>query len=436
MSQGLFWRELTRLLGVLAFLLIFVASQLFWVRRTGELLEKVLRPRAARRAVGAALAGIYLLLFAYNLLWAERVTSPTHLTWSALLLEAPFRWWAFSSVLGFLLVILFWIGDRGVRLALVTIRKAAAALRPAAKPAPIAADPPPATAPGATRRQFLERTAVALSAAPFAVCAYGFLIERLDIELTRRRLRLERLPKAFEGLRIAQISDLHISPFMSAREIRKVVDETNRLKPDLALLTGDYITWDPSTQPAVVEALAGLRAPMGVFGCLGNHEMWARCENSITRMFASRGIPILRQQRTALTAGKDSLNLMGVDFQTRRTMGHHTEGYVKEYLAGIEQLIDPHTVNILLSHNPNTFDRAAALGIDLSLAGHTHGGQVSVEFVDQNISPARLVTSYVRGWFSKPGGQLYVNRGIGTIGVPIRVGATPEITLVELTRQG
>jgi predicted MPP superfamily phosphohydrolase len=96
--------------------------------------------------------------------------------------------------------------------------------------------------------------------------------------------------------------------------------------------------------------------------------------------------------------------------------------------------MDPGRVNILLSHNPDTFDRAAELGIDLSLAGHTHGGQARLEFVSPQLAPSRLVTPYVAGLFVKPGGQLYVNRGIGTIGIPIRIGAPPEITVFELTR--
>jgi hypothetical protein len=96
--------------------------------------------------------------------------------------------------------------------------------------------------------------------------------------------------------------------------------------------------------------------------------------------------------------------------------------------------MDPDRVNILLSHNPDTFDRAAEFGIDLTLSGHTHGGQASLEFVSPQIAPSRLVTPYVAGWFEKPGGQLYVNRGIGTIFVPIRLGAPPEITLFELKR--
>ena len=94
----------------------------------------------------------------------------------------------------------------------------------------------------------------------------------------------------------------------------------------------------------------------------------------------------------------------------------------------------PDTVNILLSHYPEAFDRAVELGIDLTLAGHTHGGQLSLEFVHRGLSLSRLETPYVSGWYEKLGGRLYVNRGIGTTGFPIRLGAPPEITVFELTR--
>ena len=103
-------------------------------------------------------------------------------------------------------------------------------------------------------------------------------------------------------------------------------------------------------------------------------------------------------------------------------------------LEGVPELMAPETVNILLSHNPETFDRAAELGVDLSLAGHTHGGQLALEFISPEIAPSRIVTPYVAGLFQQPGGQLYVNRGIGTIAAPMRVGAPPEITVFELVR--
>ena len=103
-------------------------------------------------------------------------------------------------------------------------------------------------------------------------------------------------------------------------------------------------------------------------------------------------------------------------------------------LRVVEHLVMPDTVNILLVHYPNAFDRAAELGIDLTLAGHTHGGQLSLEFVHRGLSLARLETPYVSGWYEKAGAQLYVNRGIGTTGLPIRFGARPEITVFELVR--
>jgi predicted MPP superfamily phosphohydrolase len=124
--------------------------------------------------------------------------------------------------------------------------------------------------------------------------------------------------------------------------------------------------------------------------------------------------------------------LIGVDFQGCHDCPTFPP---QDYLRGVEPLVLPDTVNILLSHNPESFDRAAQLGIDLSLAGHTHGGQLALESVHRGLNLSRLGGyTYTSGWYEKPGGQLYVNRGIGTIGFPIRFGAPPEITVFELTR--
>jgi predicted MPP superfamily phosphohydrolase len=245
-------------------------------------------------------------------------------------------------------------------------------------------------------------------------------------------VRLPRLQKAFDGFRICQLSDIHIGPFMPAEEIRKYVAIDNALKPDLTVLTGDFVTFDPGTQQAVVESLSGLHAPFGVFGCLGNHDAWAHVEDSIAELFRQTGVRILRGAAVPIATGGEAFQLIGVDFQSHRRFGPSMP--VADLLGNIEGLILRDRANILLSHNPDTFDRAAELGIDLSMAGHTHGGQVALEFISPELAPSRLVTPYVAGWFRKPGGQLYVNRGIGTIGVPIRVGAPPEITVYRLTR--
>ncbi|MEJ2006546.1 MAG: metallophosphoesterase [Acidobacteriota bacterium] len=410
-----------RLLFALAFISFFIASQIFWIRQVGRLGAKFIRKRAYRLGIGSAGAAVYISLLAYNFLSAREV-SATSLTLKIALLEAPLRWWVFSSLLGFAIVLPFLLG----RYAMQAGRAIAERLKPQAEP-----DPPPVSL---SRRNFLSNTAVAAGAVPFAACAYGFLFGRIEFEKSFVQMKLKRLPRGFDGFRIAQLSDIHIGPFMTSADVRHVVELTNALRADLVVLTGDYITWDPSTQKAAVESLSGLKSPFGIYGCLGNHEMWTHTEASITRLFAERNVKILRQERAPIQVGGENLNLIGVDFQSHRRMGRHNGVYSGPYLQGVRRLVQPGHVNILLSHNPNTFDRAAELGIDLSLAGHTHGGQISLEFISPDLSPARLLTPYVRGHFQKPGGQLYVNRGIGTIGVPIRFDAPPEITLFELVR--
>jgi predicted MPP superfamily phosphohydrolase len=332
---------------------------------------------------------------------------------------------------GFGLVMVFWTVDRMTRTARWVYHKARnAALSHAAVPMPgaTASDPP-----SPDRRRLLERTAVALSAAPFVAAGYGLLYGRFNVEVTRHRIRLARLPKAFEGFQIAQLSDIHISPFMPASEIRRCVTLVNEVKANLVVLTGDYLADDRQAQGEVVQALAGLRAPYGVFGCLGNHEIYTETEDSITRLFAAEGIRILRQERVPIQSRGEMLNLIGIDYQSLRFSTDHSGHDVDQYLAGNEKLVMPGVVNILLSHNPNTFDRAAELGIDLTLAGHTHGGEF--EFIHRGVSLTRIETRYISGWFEKPGGQLYVNRGIGTTGFPIRFGSRPEITVFELVRR-
>jgi len=272
--------------------------------------------------------------------------------------------WLIGSWVGFGLVMVFWTADRTTRAVAWVYRKAhKAAARHAA--GSIALDPP-----SPARRRLLEQAAVAVSAVPFAAAAYGLLYGRLDVEVTRPRIGLRRLPKAFEGFRIAQLSDFHISPFTTGDEIRRCVTIANGLKADLVALIGDYVASDPQAQSEVVQALAPLRAPFGVFGCLGNHEVYTRTQDSLTRLLGTAGIRILRHATASIRSQGESVNLIGVDFQGC----HNCPTFPpQDYLRGVEPLVLPDTVNILLSHNPESFDRAAQLGIDLSLAGHTHG---------------------------------------------------------------
>ena len=155
---------------------------------------------------------------------------------------------------------------------------------------------------------------------------------------------------------------------------------------------------------------------------------------------------LLRQENVQIERGGQKFNLIGVDYQRDHMTPNRQRGPM---LQEIEHLVSREMPNILLSHNPNSFRRAADLGIELSLAGHTHGGQVKVEIVDHNITPARLITDFVAGLYHLPmrngsapltgsnghsakSAFLYVNRGLGTFGMPVRLGVPPEITLLTL----
>jgi predicted MPP superfamily phosphohydrolase len=329
----------------------------------------------------------------------------------------------------FLLVIAFGAADRVVRAAGWVYHK----VRTAKHRHSAAAD---AEAPrlSSSRRRFLERTALLVSATPFLAAGYGLLYERQNVEVVRQRIRLARLPKAFEGFRIAQLSDIHIGPFTTADYIRRCVAITNRLEPDLIALTGDYICWDPAAQGEVVRVLAGLRAPHGVFGCMGNHEADVGIEASITRLFASQGIRMLRQERAPIRLGDEMLNLIGIDHGNAPDAERQVEG--DRRLRQLKALVMPNTVNILLIHYPHVFGDHE-LGIDLTLSGDIHGGgQLSLDFIHRGLNLGSLMgVPYIRGLYENGGEQLYMNRGIGITGFPIRLGARPEITVLELTSE-
>jgi predicted MPP superfamily phosphohydrolase len=144
------------------------------------------------------------------------------------------------------------------------------------------------------------------------------------------------------------------------------------------------------------------------------------------RQSARLGIRFLRGQAHTLRFGNAALNLAGLDFLSQSQRG--------DYLGAAPNLIVPGATNLLLQHNPDVFPAAARHGYDLMLAGHTHGGQVTVEILDQSLNPARFITPYVYGLYRRGNAAAYVTRGIGTIGIPARIGAPPEISLLRLRK--
>jgi predicted MPP superfamily phosphohydrolase len=305
--------------------------------------------------------------------------------------------------------------------------------------------------PDPSRRTFFRTASVVAGAAPFLGVMYGYADERLAYQVNRVEIPVPNLPPALDGMKIVQISDIHLSSYMTRESVRRVVDMANGVGADLAVVTGDLITGVHDSLSDCVEEVSRLRAPLGVYGCNGNHEIYARAEDLAQRLFQQHGMKMLRRENSVIPFRGAQFNLIGVDYQRERM----PSGRKMQMLANVEPLVRSDMPNILLSHNPNTFNRAAEMGIELSLAGHTHGGQVQVEILDVSLSPARFITDYVAGLYHRPLSMptqpkrmgetiklmpnapkglaaLYVNRGIGTVGAPVRLGAPPEITHIVL----
>ncbi len=276
------------------------------------------------------------------------------------------------------------------------------------------------------RRRLIHTAGVAAVAAPFALTGFGAIVGRTDIRVRESDLPIPGLHPDLDGLRIGQISDLHVSPFLSVREAARAVDMTNELKANLIVFTGDLISEPGDPLEEAIRELVRLRAEGGVLACLGNHERYARCENHLVREAGRRGIEFLRGTARQLRWGSGVLNVAGVDYQSILRK--------KDYLRGAETMVVPGAANLLLSHNPDVFPVAARQGYGAMLGGHTHGGQVTVEILNQNMNIARFFTPYVAGLYRLNGSSCYVNAGVGTIGMPVRLGAPPEITLLTLRR--
>jgi predicted MPP superfamily phosphohydrolase len=274
------------------------------------------------------------------------------------------------------------------------------------------------------RRGFLKASGAALFLAPVAVTGYGVFVERMRIRLREQNIVIPGLAENLDGLRIVQLTDIHMGPFLSERELAHAVAMANETNAHLALVTGDMISFHRDPLDACLKQLSGLRAEAGIYGCLGNHEVYAQAEDYATEQGARLGIQYLRSQAVQLKFGGAAMNLAGVDYQR----------FHRPYLKGAEKMVAPGILNVLLSHNPDVFRKAAHQGYDLTIAGHTHGGQVRVEILRADLNVARFFTRYVDGLYQERGRSIFVSRGIGTIGMPARLGAPPEVALLRLCR--
>ncbi len=276
----------------------------------------------------------------------------------------------------------------------------------------------------AGRRRFLTAAGIAAVAAPAGVAAFGIIVERNRYRIRELDFPVAGLHPDLEGFRISQVSDLHVSPFLSPREAGRVIDMANELRADLALFTGDLISERGDPLDEAIGELTRLNAPFGVLCCMGNHEQYVDCRDYLEREAGRAGLLFLRHSATRIHRGEAILNIAGVDYQRKG----------EPYLPGAERLVVPGVPNLLLSHNPDTFPTAIQRGFQAVIGGHTHGGQVNVEILHQNINPARFRTPFTSGLYRQDNASCFVSNGIGTIGMPIRLGAPPEIALLRLRR--
>ncbi len=236
----------------------------------------------------------------------------------------------------------------------------------------------------------------------------------LDVELPD-------LPPAFEGYRVAQISDVHLGSYTPKARVDDWVARLNATRADLVAITGDLVTSGDAFLDDIAASLGNLEAPDGVFACMGNHDYFCDAERLVDGL-RDGGIQVLRNEGVHVERDGQRLYVAGIeDRWTRRNDLGKT-------LAGRR----PGQATLLLAHDPDHFPEAAAAGVSLQLSGHTHGGQMALPVGNGRYNLARLMTRFTHGLFSDGRSRLYVSRGAGTTGPPVRLFAPAELTVLTL----
>lgn len=269
----------------------------------------------------------------------------------------------------------------------------------------------------------MRRVATVVAATAGALAAWGLWFEPRRIVVRRPTLRLPRWPARLAGLRVAVISDLHAgAPHVKADAVARVVAKVNAERPDVVLLLGDYVdehvAFGRHVAPeAVAGVLGGLRAAHGVYAVLGNHD-WVEGGGRIARALRDAGIVVLENDAAPVA---DLLWVVGLAAGGRRRVD----------IGGAFAPVPEGASTIVLTHSPDVFpslpDRAA-----LTVAGHTHGGQVNLPFLRRRAIPSRYGDRYAAGHVEEDGRHLFVSSGVGTSGYPVRLGRPPEVAVLTL----
>ncbi len=258
---------------------------------------------------------------------------------------------------------------------------------------------------------------------------YGYLFGQRRVVVNAFDAGLSNLDRGGNGLRVVQISDIHLGHNMTASRVAHYVERINRLEPDIVCITGD-ITDGLDHSHETFPALGGIRARLGVFAILGNHDHYAGPDDVEHALRTHTGFTVLRDSVATVRDNGQTLHIVGLDdrgLDWARGVPEHPE--LERVLSGIP----PDEPRILLSHRPDLFEHAARLGVELILAGHTHGGQLALPWPGgRRPSLAHFMTRYPRGTFQDGESLLHVNLGLGVTGQPVRLATPREITLLTL----
>lgn len=291
-----------------------------------------------------------------------------------------------------------------------------------------------------SRSDFMKKSAMIAGAVPVATMTFGIISGAHDYRIKKRTIISPNLPKAFDGIRVAQVSDIHTGSFFNKTAVMGGVDMLNEQKPDLAFFTGDLVNNRSEEAKDYLDVFKKISAPLGVYSVMGNHDYgdysdWESAEakqrdiENIHAMHKYMGYDLLLNENKVIKVDGDELAILGCENWGKGRFSKY--GDMSKTVVGVED----HPYKILLSHDPSHWDaqiRPEYSDIDLTLSGHTHGMQFGIEIGDFRWSPAQFQYKQWADLYKEGEQYLYVNRGYGFIGYPGRIGILPEITMLEL----
>ena len=292
-----------------------------------------------------------------------------------------------------------------------------------------------------SRLKFLNYVAFGMAAIPFAGFIYGMVKGAFNYTVHRVRVTLPNLPAAFNGFKIVQISDIHSGSFASTTHVEEAVKLIMEQGADVIFFTGDLVNNEAKEMEPFMNVLNRLQAPHGVFSTLGNHDYgdyirWESPEakqknlRDLKDIHAQLGWRLLMNEHVPLKKGEDTIAILGVE-NWGGNLNFPKYGDLKKAHAGTEN----YPVKLLLSHDPSHWSKQVIpqfKDIDITFSGHTHGFQMGVEIPGFKWSPSKYIYKEWAGLYTKENQHIYVNRGLGFLGYPGRVGISPEITVMEL----